>query len=325
MDNASLLALSAPLFVLLVVIEMIYYRLHPDENASGYGVRDTAASFAVGAGAAVVDILYKSIAVAVFVVLYELTPLRVEVTWVTFPLILLAQDFCYYWMHREHHMVRVLWASHVVHHSSRKYNFSTSVRQPWTGLTSQIFYIPLALAGVPPWAILLCGAINMLTQFWLHTDRIGKLPGYIQRVINTPSSHRVHHASQGGYLDRNFGGILMIWDQMFGTWAEEKERPTYGLTKNIDTYNPLRIVSHEYVAIGRDVARATRWQDRVRHLLGRPGWQPEPTALTPGTGPEPAPDLGPEPEAPGPCRRCRPDLATGSRCTCEPAGAQSGR
>ncbi|MER8114530.1 sterol desaturase family protein [Streptomyces sp. NPDC094031] len=279
METTSLLALSAPAFVLLIVLEMVYYRLHPDENASGYGVRDTATSLTVGAGAAATDVVYKTIAVAVFAGLYELTPLRVEVTWATFPLVLLAQDFCYYWMHREHHRVRVLWASHVVHHSSLRYNFATAIRQPWTGLTSQIFYIPLALAGVPAWAILLCGSINMLTQFWLHTDRIGRLPRPVERLVNTPSSHRVHHASQGGYLDRNFGGILMVWDQLFGTWAEEGERPVYGLTKNIGTHNPLRVVSHEYAALGRDVARASRWRDRVRHVVGRPGWQPGPAAV----------------------------------------------
>ncbi|MFF5390235.1 sterol desaturase family protein [Streptomyces sp. NPDC013012] len=321
MENTSLLALSAPLFVLLVAVEMIYYRLHPDENASGYGVRDTAASFAVGAGAVVVDILYKTIAVAVFVALYELTPLRVEVTWATFPLILLAQDFCYYWMHREHHLVRVLWASHVVHHSSRRYNFSTSVRQPWTGLTSQIFYIPLALAGVPPWAILLCGAINMLTQFWLHTDRIGRLPRIIERTINTPASHRVHHASQGGYLDRNFGGILMIWDRMFGTWAEETERPRYGLTKNIDTHNPLRIVSHEYAAIGRDLARATHWRDRARHLLGRPGWQPLPAE---GAETPLADRAATESQGTGPAGCC-PDQTSGPPRACEVAATDTRR
>ncbi|MEU3065291.1 sterol desaturase family protein [Streptomyces subrutilus] len=321
MENTSLLALSAPLFVLLIVIEMVYYRLHPDENASGYGVRDTATSLTVGLGAAAVDVLYKTIALAVFVGLYALTPLRIEVTWVTFPLILLAQDFCYYWMHREHHLVRVLWASHVVHHSSLNYNLSTAVRLPWTGLTSQLFYIPLVLLGVPPWAILLCGGINMLTQFWLHTDRIGRLPRLVERVVNTPSSHRVHHASQGGYLDRNFGGILMIWDQLFGTWAEETERPVYGLTKNIDTYNPLRVVSHEYAAIGRDLARATRWQDRVRYLVGRPGWQPDRTADAP-----PAPLPPGQPPAPAvPAARCCPGPDAGAACACAPATADTGR
>ncbi|MEV7253145.1 sterol desaturase family protein [Streptomyces cyaneofuscatus] len=274
MELTSLLAWSAPVFVLLIALEMIYYKLHPDENASGYSARDTAASLSVGLGAALVDILYKTLALAVFIGLHELTPLRIEVTWVTFPLILLAQDFCYYWMHREHHLVRVLWASHVVHHSSLRYNFSTAVRQPWTGLTSQAFFLPLVLAGVPPWAVLVCGGINMLSQFWLHTDRIGRLPRFIEKTVNTPSSHRVHHASQNGYLDRNFGGILMIWDRMFGTWAEEGEQPRYGLTKDIDTFNPLRVVSHEYAAIGRDLAGAATWKDRAGFLLARPGWRP---------------------------------------------------
>ncbi|MEU0542272.1 sterol desaturase family protein [Nocardia sp. NPDC005978] len=275
MNNQHLLIWSVPAFLLLMAIEMIYYRLHPDESAGGYSLRDTATSLTVGVGAGIADIAYKAIALAGFIVLYELTPLRIEVTWFTFPLILLAQDFCYYWMHREHHLVRILWAAHVVHHSSLKYNFSTSMRQPWTGLTSQLFYIPLILAGVPPWAVFLCGGINMLTQFWLHTERIGKLWRPIELLINTPANHRVHHASQGDYLDRNFGGILMIWDRVFGTYSEEIDRPVYGLTKNIDTHNPLRVATHEYVAIGRDLASARGWRDRIGILLNRPGWQPE--------------------------------------------------
>ncbi|MFF4704569.1 sterol desaturase family protein [Streptomyces sp. NPDC001288] len=297
MGHTTILAFSTPLFVFLIILEMVFYRLHPDENASGYTVRDTATSVTIGLGSIVVDVVYKTAALAVFVGLYELTPLRIEVTWVTFPLILLAQDFCYYWMHREHHLVRILWASHVVHHSSRQYNFTTAGRLPWTGFTGPIFYIPLALAGVPPQAILLCSGINLISQFWLHTDRIGRLPRFIEGVFNTPSNHRVHHASQGGYLDRNFGGILMVWDRLFGTWAQETERPEYGLTKNINTHNPLRVLSHEYAAIGRDLARATRWQDRVRHLVGRPGWQPARTADAQPLPPVQAP---PVPGSPAP-------------------------
>ncbi|WP_432012829.1 sterol desaturase family protein [Streptomyces cucumeris] len=283
-----LLTLSVPLYALLILIEVVYYRLHPDENASGYTLRDTAANVAIGAGVAIVDIFWKGLAFVAFVGLYELTPLRIPVTWATFPLILLAQDFCYYWMHREHHVVRVLWASHVVHHSSRLYNYTTSIRQPWTGVTSQLFYVPLILVGVPPWAVFLCGSINMLSQFWLHTDRIGRLHPAVEYIFNTPSHHRVHHASQGGYLDRNFGGIHMLWDRLFGTYADEVERPVYGLTKNIDTHNPFRIAFHEYASIGQDLAAAPTWRQRARHLLDRPGWQPpSPEKATAATDGEP--------------------------------------
>jgi sterol desaturase/sphingolipid hydroxylase (fatty acid hydroxylase superfamily) len=270
----NLLILSVPMYALLILIELMYYRLHPDENTSGYSLRDTAANVAVGAGVAVADAFWKGMTFVAFVGLYELTPLRIEVTWVTFPLMLLAQEFCYYWMHREHHVVRILWASHVVHHSSRRFNYTTSIRQPWTGVTSQLFYVPLILVGIPPWAVFLCGAIIMVGQFWLHTDRIGKLHPAIEYVFNTPSHHRVHHASQGGYLDRNFGGIFIFWDRVFGTYADEVERPVYGLTKNIDTHNPFRIAFHEYACIGRDLAGTSSWRHWVRHLLDRPGWQP---------------------------------------------------
>ncbi|MFI1916369.1 sterol desaturase family protein [Nocardia sp. NPDC020380] len=284
MDNQYLLVISVPALLLLMVIEMVYYRLHPDERTGGYSARDTAASLAVGIGGSLTDVAYKTVALLMFVGIYELSPFRVHVTWLTFPLILIAQDFLYYWMHREHHLVRVLWAAHVVHHSSLKFNFSTSARQPWTGLTSQFFYIPLAFAGVPAWTIFLCSSVIMLSQFWIHTERFPRLPDRIEHVINTPSNHRVHHASQGDYLDRNFGGIFMIWDRVFGTYAHETGRPIYGLTKNIDTFNPLRIATHEYGAIARDMKLAAGWRQRLGVLVNRPGWFEEQRARAAGAG-----------------------------------------
>ena len=142
--------------------------------------------------------------------IYELTPLRIELTWWTLPLILVAQDFFYYWSHRSHHVIRILWASHVVHHSSQRYNLSTALRQTWTGVTSFVFYLPLVAFGVHPAVVAFIGSINLVYQFWIHTERIDRLPRPIEAVWNTPSHHRVHHASQGSYLDRNFGGMLIV-------------------------------------------------------------------------------------------------------------------
>ncbi|MGW5689545.1 sterol desaturase family protein [Streptomyces asiaticus] len=291
---------SIPAFVLLAVVEMVSYRFHPDDDAEGYAAKDAATSVGMGLGSLVFDLLWKIPIVAIYAAVYELTPLRVPVVWWTLPLMLLAQDFFYYWSHRGHHVIRILWACHVVHHSSRKFNLTTALRQPWTTWTVWPFYVPMIALGVHPAAVAFCSSVNLVYQFWIHTERIGTLPRPVEFVFNTPSHHRVHHASQGGYLDRNFGGILIVWDRLFGSFVPETERPVYGLTKNIDTYNPLRVATHEYVAIARDIAAARDWRERAGRVFRGPGWQPAaaPEASLPEAGSPAAgsPDAGrPEP------------------------------
>ncbi|WP_445520295.1 sterol desaturase family protein [Streptomyces sp. NEAU-174] len=291
---------SIPAFVLLAVVEMVSYRFHPDDDAEGYAAKDAATSVGMGLGSLVFDLLWKIPIVAIYAAVYELTPLRVPVVWWTLPLMLLAQDFFYYWSHRGHHVIRILWACHVVHHSSRKFNLTTALRQPWTTWTVWPFYVPMIALGVHPAAVAFCSSVNLVYQFWIHTERIGTLPRPVEFVFNTPSHHRVHHASQGDYLDRNFGGILIVWDRLFGSFVPETERPVYGLTKNIDTYNPLRVATHEYVAIARDIAAARDWRERAGRVFRGPGWQPAaaaeaglPAAGSPEAG---SPDAGrPEP------------------------------
>ena len=298
-DLPDVVLWSIPAFVLLTVLEMVSYRLHPEEPGSpvaGYEAKDAATSVTMGLGSLFFDALWKVPVVAVYAAVYELTPLRVPVEWWTLPLMLLAQDFLYYWSHRGHHVIRILWACHVVHHSSRKFNLTTALRQPWTSVTSWPFYLPLVACGVHPAAVAFCSSANLVYQFWIHTERIGKLPRPVEHVFNTPSHHRVHHASQGGYLDRNFGGILIVWDRLFGSFAPEAEPCVYGLTKNIDTYNPLRVATHEYVAIARDLRAARDWRERAGRLFRGPGWQPAPAgaARTAGGGAGPS---GPGPSA----------------------------
>ncbi|NNJ06355.1 sterol desaturase family protein [Streptomyces sp. PKU-MA01144] len=272
---------SIPAFVLLTLVEMVSYRLRPDDAAAGYEPRDAATSIGMGLGSLFFDLLWKVPVVAIYTAVYELTPLRVPVLWWTVLLTLLAQDFFYYWSHRGHHVIRVLWACHVVHHSSRKFNLGTALRQPWTAFSSWPFYLPMIACGVHPAALAFCSSVNLVYQFWIHTERIGRLPRPVEYVFNTPSHHRVHHASQGGYLDRNFGGILIVWDRLFGSFAAETERPVYGLTKNIETYNPLRVATHEYVAIARDLRAAADWRERAGRLFRGPGWRPGAAASGP--------------------------------------------
>jgi hypothetical protein len=212
---------SIPAFVLLTVIEMVSVRIHPDDDAAGYEVKDAATSVGMGLGSLVFDFLWK------------------------IPIV-------------------------------RKFNLTTALRQPWTTWTVWPFYVPLIALGVHPAALAFCSSANLVYQFWIHTERIDKMPRWFEFVFNTPSHHRVHHASQGGYLDRNFGGILIVWDRLFGSFVAETERPVYGLTKNIATYNPLRVATHEYAAIARDLKAATGWRERAGRVFCGPGWQPTP-------------------------------------------------
>jgi sterol desaturase/sphingolipid hydroxylase (fatty acid hydroxylase superfamily) len=184
----------------------------------------------------------------------------------------LGWDFIYYWNHRASHESRWLWAVHVVHHSSERYNLSTALRQPVAeGITLSVPYGLLALAGFRPGLSEQARGINLIYQFWIHTEAIKRL-SWVERVFNTPSHHRVHHGSNRQYLDRNHGSILILWDKLFGTFEEEDEPVVYGLTRNIDSFNPVTIAGHEWLDLAEDVASAQNWHDRWSFLLRGPGW-----------------------------------------------------
>jgi sterol desaturase/sphingolipid hydroxylase (fatty acid hydroxylase superfamily) len=192
--------------------------------------------------------------------------------WPAWAAAILGWDFIYYWNHRFMHESRWLWAIHVAHHSSQRYNLSTALRQPVAeSITIAIPYSLLALAGVRPAMIEQARSLNLIYQFWIHTEAIRSV-GPLERVLNTPSHHRVHHGSNRRYLDRNHGSILIVWDRLFGTFEPESEPVVYGLTRNIDSYNPVVIGTHELVDIARDVTRADTRRDRISFLLRGPGW-----------------------------------------------------
>ncbi|MFJ2724099.1 sterol desaturase family protein [Streptomyces collinus] len=266
---------AIPAFVLLVVVEALSYRFLPDDDERGYELRDTVTSMSMGAGSQVVAVPWKAVTILLYAALYTVAPwhLSPSSAW-TWVLLFFGDDLAYYAFHRAHHRVRVLWASHVVHHSSVRFNLSTALRQSWTPMTGLPFWLPLALLGLPPWMILLQQAFSLVYQFFLHTERVERLWRPVEWFFNTPSHHRVHHGSNTAYLDRNYGGILIVWDRLFGTFEPEGERVVYGLTKNIDTYNPVRVAFHEFAAAWRDVRAATRWRDRAGYLFGPPGWAP---------------------------------------------------
>jgi sterol desaturase/sphingolipid hydroxylase (fatty acid hydroxylase superfamily) len=184
----------------------------------------------------------------------------------------LGWDFIYYWNHRFMHESRYMWAIHVVHHSSERYNLSTALRQPVADAVGTFVpYSVLALAGLQPTLIAQARGINLLYQYWIHTDVIRRI-GPFEKVVNTPSHHRVHHGSNQRYLDRNHGSILIVWDRLFGTFEPEAEPVVYGLTKNLDTFNPTRVAGHEHFEMLRDVSRSESWRERLSFVFRGPGW-----------------------------------------------------
>ena len=185
-------------------------------------------------------------------------------------------DFLYYWNHRWMHEVRLFWANHVSHHSSERYNLSTALRQPWSGFLLSWVWLPMPALGLNPQHVARAGQLNLLYQYWIHTEVIDRLPGPAEAVLNTPSHHRVHHGANPQYLDKNYGGILITWDKLFGSFEPEVRRVKYGLTKNIRTFNPLRIGYHEFVDIARDVRSARGLRAKLAHVFGRPGWSADP-------------------------------------------------
>lgn len=270
----NLIHLAIPAFIALLIVEAV---LAAKMRQDLYEWKDTAASLTMGIGNVLIGLLTKAMAFAVFSVLYKFAPAPLGFAWWVWPLAFFADEISYYTFHRTSHECRLFWASHVVHHSSQRYNLGTALRQTWTGaFMSFIFWAWMPLAGFPPAMILTMQSISLLYQFWIHTELVRSM-GPLEKVLNTPAHHRVHHASNPKYIDRNHGGTLIIWDRIFGTFEPEDMRdpPVYGLTKNIETYNPFRIAFHEWIDIGRDVWQANSWQARRRYVFGRPGWSPE--------------------------------------------------
>ena len=271
---------AIPLFVVLVVAEIVWAWKHrPD----AYEPRDTLVSLAFGLGSTVSGVLFGGAILLLYLWLYQFRifdfgPQWWAVLW-AWPLCFVLDDLAYYWVHRFGHRVRWFWASHVNHHSSQHYNLSTALRQTWTGYftLSFLFKSPLVLLGFHPVMIAICAGFNLVYQFWIHTEAIGRMPRWFEAVMNTPSHHRVHHATNPRYLDRNYAGVFIVWDKMFGTFepevtqAEGGERIRYGIVRQLGSFNLIWAVFHEWVGIAQDMWRAP-WRHKLSYLLREPGW-----------------------------------------------------
>jgi sterol desaturase/sphingolipid hydroxylase (fatty acid hydroxylase superfamily) len=266
----DLIHLAIPAFIGLLMLEAALDAVMRREL---YEFKDTAASLTMGVGNVLLDLVNKAMVFAIFSAVHRFAIFKIGYQWWAWLVLFFADDFTYYWFHRVSHECRLFWASHVVHHSSQRYNLGTALRQTWTGgFMSFVFWLWLPLVGFPPVMVLTMQAISLLYQFWIHTELVKNM-GPLEWVLNTPSHHRVHHGSNQQYLDRNHAGALIIWDRMFGTFEPEGEKVVYGLTKNISSYNPLRIAFHEWIDIWKDVRRAATWKRRFAAVLGRPGDQ----------------------------------------------------
>ncbi|TGY90568.1 sterol desaturase family protein [Marinicauda algicola] len=269
--------LAIPVFVALIIAEMIYARV---TGRAQFEPGDTAASLVMGFGNVVSGIALGFVSIAWFVFLERFALLEIGYAWWAFVLAFVLDDFVYYWSHRFAHTVRWWWADHVVHHSSQHYNLSTALRQPWLSpLTLKFIFFGswLVLIGFPPAMVAFVGALNLVYQFWIHTEVVGKLPAPIEAVMNTPSHHRVHHATNPRYLDRNYAGVFIVWDRMFGTFEPEREDEPcrYGIVKNLGTHNPWVISMHEWWGIIKDVRSAKTLREALGYWLGPPGWSPD--------------------------------------------------
>lgn len=265
---------AIPIFIITLLIEVLYYR-HLGKHQDHYDPKDTASSLTMGIGNVLTGLVSKFLVFGALVFVYKFRIFELDRTWVGYwIMIFFADDFSYYWFHRSSHKIRYFWASHVVHHSSQFYNLGTALRQTWTGNLSGsfVFYLWMPWVGFHPVDVMLMQAISLLYQYWIHTELIVKFPPLVEWFFNTPSHHRVHHGSDVKYLDKNHGGILIIWDRIFGTFQLEEERPNYGLVHNLTSYNPFVIAFHEWRDLFRDVRKAPSLKAAFLYVFGPPGW-----------------------------------------------------
>jgi alkylglycerol monooxygenase len=282
--NLNPIVLSIPIFFILIGIELLIERFtHKDL----YRFPDAIANISCGITSQLSGLFLTFLGIGIYTILFEqFAFFHLQSTWYYWIILFLLVDLAYYWGHRMSHEVNLFWGGHVVHHQSEDYNLSVALRQSslqtvWTFA----FNLPIALLGFEPLHFALLSALNTLYQFWIHTETIGKM-GWFEYVFNTPSHHRVHHGRNPKYIDKNHAGSLIIWDKMFGTFQAEEEKPTYGITKPINSWNAVYANVSHYVEMGKDLKSIPSWSDKIKYLFMKPGWMP--TSLG---GYRPAPDV----------------------------------
>ncbi len=267
------IALAIPFFFILIGGELIWARAR---GVRLYRLNDAITDLSCGVTSQITVIFYGALQLALYAWLYEhYRVITFSSAWAVWLVAFVGVDLLYYWWHRASHEVNVLWAAHIVHHQSEDYNLAVALRQAiLTSWTSLIFYAPLALLGVPPVVYATMVAFSTLYQFWIHTQLVGKVRGPLDYILNLPSHHRVHHAINPRYLDKNYGAILIVWDRLFGTYEEEIEAPVYGITKPLASFNPWWAQVHYWVELARLSWRAPHFADKLRVWWKSPEWHP---------------------------------------------------
>jgi sterol desaturase/sphingolipid hydroxylase (fatty acid hydroxylase superfamily) len=280
MNQFQVIVLATPLFFVLIGLEFAlgHWRERRGTGRNTYRFNDTLNSISLGVLSQLGGLFSQLLTLGIYTAIYTSFAFwSAPDFWqsgVGFLVALVFYDFCYYWLHRAGHRSTILWAAHGVHHQSQCYNLSTALRQTSSGpLLSWVFYVPMALAGVPPLVFGIVALIDLLYQFWVHTEQVGKL-GWFDRVFCSPSNHRVHHAVNDDYLDKNYGGILIVWDRLFGTFQEENETCVYGTRSPLASWDPLWANAQIYASLLKDAWHAKYWLDKARVLLKPPGWRP---------------------------------------------------
>jgi alkylglycerol monooxygenase len=275
MSPTQVIVLATPVFFLLIGIEFAW-GLAKKRNT--YRLNDAISSISLGMLSQTSAVFTRLFRITLYAWIYGFAVLwhneAFWLSWYGWLLALVFYDFCYYWQHRVSHRSALFWASHVVHHQSQDYNLSTALRQPSSAaFVTWIFYVPMALAGVPPLVYGVVALVDLLYQYWVHTEHVGKL-GWFDRWFCSPSNHRVHHAVNDEYLDRNYGGILILWDRIFGSFREESHASVYGTRSPLDSWDPLWSNAEIYWALCKDSWHAQRWTDKLRVWFRSPGWRP---------------------------------------------------
>lgn len=266
--------IAIPVYFLLIGIELIVHRV---QAVKSYRVNDAITNINCGVTSQVTGAFLKVLSIGIYTFIFQQFAL-IELPnsiWV-WVLAFIGYDFCYYWAHRMSHEVNLFWGGHSVHHQSEEYNLSVALRQSSTQVIwTFAFYIPMAFIGVNPIVLISVSGFNLLYQFWIHTEAINKLPKWFEAVFNTPSHHRVHHARNPKYIDKNHAGTFIIWDKMFGTFKAEEERPIYGITKNLNSWNPVWANVAHYSDMIKEIGTIPKWADRIRYVFNKPGWLPD--------------------------------------------------
>ena len=269
----DLILYAVPGFFLLIFLEMLFNRLR---GTQFYRLNDALTSLTTGAIDQLVSVSKALIPFTIYIVFFQwLAIFQLGSNLMVWLLAFVLYDFCYYWNHRFGHEMNILWASHVVHHSSEEYNLTTALRQTGTGFLSFVFYLPLAILGFEPHMILTVGALNLIYQFWVHTQFVGKL-GWYERYFVTPSNHRGHHAQNTIYIDKNYGGVFILWDRLFGTYQaeDEKDKPIFGIRGAVQSWNPLWVNAQIYAQLFSDAWRTKNYWHKLTIWFRRTGWRP---------------------------------------------------